>query len=183
MVALSEQRLSATRKCYSSGMNNAADRPNASWFRRYRFVARVFLLLVLLSWSAAAQESRSAGSVTVYKSPSCGCCSKWIDHMRANGFEMTAHNVEDIAAVKAKHGVPAQAASCHTSLVGGYVIEGHVPADVIKRLLRERPKVSGLAVPGMPMGSPGMEVPSGQKDSYAIVSFDASGRQTLVERR
>jgi hypothetical protein len=96
---------------------------------------------------------------------------------------VTSHNVDDIAALKAKHGVPSGAASCHTSLVGDYVVEGHVPADAIKRLLRERPKVRGLAVPGMPMGSPGMEVPSGQKDPYAIVSFDAEGRQTVFERR
>jgi hypothetical protein len=143
----------------------------------------VFLLLLVLSLSAAAQGTKSAGSVTVYKSPSCGCCSKWIDHMRANGFEVTSHNVDDIAALKAKHGVPSRAASCHTSLVGDYVVEGHVPADAIKRLLSERPKVRGLAVPGMPMGSPGMELPSGQKDPYAIVSFDAEGRQTVFERR
>jgi hypothetical protein len=141
------------------------------------------LLLLVLSLSAAAQGPKSAGSVTVYKSPSCGCCSKWIDHMRANGFEVTSHNVDDIAALKAKHGVPSRAASCHTSLIGDYVVEGHVPADAVKRLLRERPNVRGLAVPGMPMGSPGMEVPSGQKDPYAIVSFDAEGRQTVYERR
>jgi hypothetical protein len=103
--------------------------------------------------------------------------------MRANGFDVKAENVEDIAAVKAKHGVPTQAASCHTSLVGGYVVEGHVPADAVKRLLSERPKVTGIAVPGMPMGSPGMEVPSGKKDAYAVVTFDVSGKQTVFERR
>src|SRR5262245_46240428 len=96
---------------------------------------------VLLAWSVGAQAPTPGGSVTVYKSPTCGCCSKWIEHMRANGFAVASHDVEDIAAIKTKHGVPAQAASCHTALVDGYVVEGHVPADVVKRLLRERPKI------------------------------------------
>jgi hypothetical protein len=150
-----------------------------------RIAAFQFLLVssVLVAWNVSAQAPPFAGAVTVYKSPSCGCCSKWIEHMRANGFTVASHDVEDIAAIKTKHGVPSQAASCHTALVDGYVVEGHVPADVVKRLLRERPKVSGIATPGMPMGSPGMEVPSGTKESYSVVSFDASGKQTVFERR
>jgi len=150
-----------------------------------RTAAFQFLLVssVLVAWNVSAQAPASAGAVTVYKSPSCGCCSKWIEHMRANGFTVASHDVEDIAAIKTKHGVPSQAASCHTALVDGYVVEGHVPADVVKRLLRERPKVSGIATPGMPMGSPGMEVPSGTKESYSVVSFDTSGKQTVFERR
>jgi hypothetical protein len=103
--------------------------------------------------------------------------------MRANGFVVTAHDVEDVAAVKAKYGVPAAAGSCHTSLVGGYVVEGHVPADAIKRMLRERPNVVGLSVPGMPVGSPGMEVPGRAADSYSIVTFDQSGKYSVYERR
>jgi len=139
-----------------------------------RALASLILLVSggLFTWSASAQAPTPAGSVTVYKSPTCGCCSKWIEH-----------DVEDIAAIKSKHGVPAQAASCHTALVDGYVVEGHVPADVVKRMLRERPKVSGIATPGMPMGSPGMEVPSGTKEAYAILAFDASGKQTVFDRR
>ena|SRR6516164_11329973 len=150
-----------------------------------RALASLILLVSggLFTWSASAQAPTPAGSVTVYKSPTCGCCSKWIEHMRANGFVVASYDVEDIAAIKSKHGVPAQAASCHTALVDGYVVEGHVPADVVKRMLRERPKVSGIATPGMPMGSPGMEVPSGTKEAYAILAFDASGKQTVFDRR
>jgi hypothetical protein len=100
--------------------------------------------------------------------------------MRANGFDVTATNVEDMAAVKQKYGVPDKAGSCHTSLVGGYVIEGHVPADVVKRLLAERPKVAGLAVPGMPASAPGMDIPG---QPYTIVGFDRAGTLTVYERR
>jgi len=100
--------------------------------------------------------------------------------MRANGFDVTATNVEDMAAVKQKYGVPDKAGSCHTSLVGGYVIEGHVPADVVKRLLAERPKVAGLAVPGMPASAPGMDIPG---QPYTIVGFDRTGQLTVYERR
>lgn len=139
-------------------------------------------LAVAVWGSARPRAQQAATSVTVYKSPTCGCCSKWVDHMRANGFQMTAHDVADIGAVKAKHGVPAEAGSCHTSLVGGYVVEGHVPADAVKRLLAERPKIAGIAVPGMPAGSPGMEVP-GRRDSYSIVSFDRTGQIKIYERR
>jgi len=120
--------------------------------------------------------------VTVYKSASCGCCKNWLEHMRSHGFEVKALDVEDLETVKKTYGVPTSLASCHTGLVGGYVIEGHVPGDVVARLLRERPKVVGLAVPGMPAGSPGMEQP-GRRDPYSVVSFDAAGRQTVYERR
>jgi len=133
--------------------------------------------------SAAAPGAQSLPAVTVYKSPTCGCCSNWIEHMRANGFAVTAHDVEDVGAVKTKYGVPPEAGSCHTSLIDGYVVEGHVPADTVKRLLRERPKVAGIAVPGMPVGSPGMEVPGRAADSYTIVAFEKSGKYTVYERR
>jgi hypothetical protein len=103
--------------------------------------------------------------------------------MRANGFVVTTHDVDDIGEVKAKNGVPGEAGSCHTSLIGGYVVEGHVPADAIKRMLREKPKIAGIAVPGMPVGSPGMEVPGRPADSYSIVAFEKSGKYTVYERR
>jgi hypothetical protein len=121
--------------------------------------------------------------VMVYKTATCGCCSKWVDHMKAAGFAMKVQDVEDIAAVKEKFGVHQQVASCHTSQVGGYVIEGHVPASSVQRLLKERPKVVGLAVPGMPAGSPGMELPSGHKEAYAVVTFDRTGPTGVFERR
>ena len=133
-----------------------------------------------MSFGTASRAQRTAPSVTVYKSPTCGCCTKWVDHMRANGFDVTATNVEDMAAVKQKYGVPDKVGSCHTSLVGGYVIEGHVPADIVKRLLAERPKVAGLAVPGMPASAPGMDIPG---QPYTIVGFDKAGQVTVYERR
>lgn len=139
-----------------------------------------------LAFAAAApraqQTPAAKPSVTVYKSPTCGCCSKWVDHMRASGFEVKALDVEDIEAVKRTHGVPEGISSCHTSLVGGYVIEGHVPADAVARVLRERPKIAGIAVPGMPLGSPGMEQ-GPRKDPYAILSFEKTGKYSVYERR
>jgi hypothetical protein len=153
-------------------------------------VAGGLVVAAAIAAQAGQQGSRSQSpqgsalpAVAVYKSPTCGCCSKWIDHMRANGFVVTAHDVDDVASVKAKHGVPDAAGSCHTSLVGGYVVEGHVPADAVKRMLREKPPIAGIAVPGMPVGSPGMEVPGRAADSYAIVSFDKSGKQAVYERK
>jgi hypothetical protein len=118
----------------------------------------------------------------VYKTATCGCCSKWVDHMRAQGFQVKTEDVDNISRVKETHGVPSAIGSCHTSLVGGYVIEGHVPGDAVHRLLREKPKVTGIAVPGMPAGSPGMEVP-GRKDAYNILTFDKSGQTAVFEKR
>ena len=137
----------------------------------------VALALVALSRSALAdvEPPPAQPQVSVYKTPTCGCCGKWVEHMRASGFVTTATNVPapDVAAIKAKHGVPARLQSCHTSLVGGYVIEGHVPAEDIRRLLREKPAILGLAVPGMPAGSPGMDV--AQFPAYDVIAFDAAG--------
>jgi len=147
--------------------------------RRIGFAAALAVMLAI-SPGAAPRAQRTAPSVTVYKSPTCGCCTKWVDHMRANGFDVTAQNVEDMAAVKDKYGVPDKVGSCHTSVVGGYVIEGHVPADVVKRLLAERPKFTGIAVPGMPASSPGMDIPG---QPYTIVGFDRTGQLTVYERR
>lgn len=114
---------------------------------------RTIAALAMLSLGSAAQ----AASMTVHKSASCGCCAKWVEHVQKHGFEVKVVNVDDIMAVKAKAGIPDKLASCHTTMVGGYVIEGHVPAADIKKLLASKPKAKGLAVPGMPMGSPGME--------------------------
>ena len=108
-------------------------------------------------------------AVTVYKSPTCGCCTKWVDHLRKHGFQVTAKDTEDMNAIKASLGVPRNLTSCHTAVVGKYVIEGHVPAEDITRLLAEKPKVVGLAVPGMPAGSPGME--TGRVDRYDVIAF------------
>ena len=123
----------------------------------------------LLAAATEASEAAHGAEITVYKSPTCGCCTKWVDHLRASGFNVTAHDTADMASVKAKLGVPDGMASCHTAVVSGYVIEGHVPAADIQRLLEEKPKVAGLAVPGMPMGSPGME--GSRTDKYEVLTF------------
>jgi hypothetical protein len=106
-----------------------------------------------------------------------------VDHLREKGFTVDARDVGNLAAIKRKHGVPTALESCHTALVDGYVVEGHVPADVIDQLLRERPKVVGLAVPGMPVGSPGMESPGRKAERYDIVAFDARGGTRVFARR
>lgn len=126
-----------------------------------------YLLATLLI--TVAVSSHAGQLVTVYKSPGCGCCDDWVDHMRANGFEVTTFNVTDLDQVKKELGVPLDLSSCHTAKVGGYVIEGHVPAADIRRLLKERPKISGLIVPRMPVGSPGME--GSRADDYDVLMF------------
>ena len=120
----------------------------------------------------------------VYKSPTCGCCKQWVDHAKSAGFDTRVTDLDDAAldAKKASLGVAPRLQSCHTSVVGGYVIEGHVPAADIARLLKERPSVVGLAAPGMPRGSPGMEMPNGMKDAYDVVSFDKSGATKVFAR-
>lgn len=125
------------------------------------------MLLVLTACAAAAQ------TVTVYKDPGCGCCAAWVDHLKANGFAVKVHDVRDMTPHKERLKVPERLASCHTAVVGGYTIEGHVPAAEVKRLLAERPNAIGLAVPGMPQGSPGME--TGKRDAYDVLLFGAGG--------
>jgi len=118
--------------------------------------------------------------VEVWKDVSCGCCHDWIAHMKAHGFELRAYDVGNVAA-RQRLGVPARYGSCHTALVGGYAIEGHVPASEVQRLLRERPPAVGLVVPGMPIGSPGMDTPAygGRRDAYAVLLLAADGSTTV----
>ena len=123
-----------------------------------------------------ADAASPAGAFVVYKSPSCGCCSAWIDHVREHGHDVEPVDVvayDALTAHKEEAGVPSDLESCHTALVDGYTIEGHVPADVIDRLLRERPDIRGLAVPGMPIGSPGMEGPGAAP--YEVIAFEDDG--------
>ena len=122
-------------------------------------------------------------SISVWKTATCGCCGLWVEHMRKSGFEAAVMDVSDLEPIKQKLGVPPNLASCHTALVNGFIVEGHIPADAVRRLLKERPAVAGIAVPGMPLGSPGMEVPGGQKQPYAIVAFDKQGKQSVFEKR
>jgi hypothetical protein len=118
--------------------------------------------------------------VTVYKSASCGCCKDWVKHLESNGFKVQAHDVTDLDRIKRNLGVQPKYASCHTAVADGYTLEGHVPAADIKRLLAERPKGRGLAVPGMPGGSPGME--SAPKQPYATLLLDDQGGSKLFEQ-
>jgi hypothetical protein len=124
-----------------------------------------------------------AKNATVYKTPSCGCCKKWVDHMQKGGYTVTVHDLEDVAPIKKKYAVPDALASCHTAIVtGGYIIEGHVPADLVDRLVTQAPKdVIGLAVPGMVQGSPGME--GGTTEKYDVVSFDKAGKTKVYAHR
>ena len=117
----------------------------------------------------------SALVATVYKTPTCGCCQAWVNHLTASGFRVTTVDREDLAPIKAQHGVGEHLASCHTAVIGGYVVEGHVPAADIVRLLKERPAIAGITAPGMPSGSPGMEMPGAPADRYDVVSFDRAG--------
>ncbi len=121
--------------------------------------------------------------VVVYKSATCGCCSNWAEYLRDNGLTVRIEDVADLTAVKATLGVPSELQSCHTAVIEGYVIEGHVPIEPIRRLLEERPEIVGLAVPGMPTGSPGMETPGRPADSYDIVAFDEAGNTSVYESR
>lgn len=115
-------------------------------------------------------------AVEVYKDPSCGCCGKWAEHLRQNGFVVTVHEVADMASIKHQAGFPEAMESCHTAVVGGYLIEGHVPAGDIRRLLAERPGVRGLAVPGMPASAPGMDMPG---EPYIVFAFYAYGESAV----
>lgn len=116
--------------------------------------------------------------VTVHRSPTCSCCEKWVNHLKANNFNVTDIVTEDMQSIKSKFGVSAEMASCHTAVVNGYVVEGHVPANDIKQLLKTKPGIVGISVPGMPTGTPGMEM-GDKKDAYDVVSFDEKN-QTKV---
>ena len=149
-------------------------------FDRRRMLTTPLLAAAALPFWAYAKAPLP--EVNVYKDPDCGCCSAWAEHMRRNGFRVVTHDVRDLTAVKRKHRVPQALDACHTAIVEGYAVEGHVPADAVRRLLRERPAgVIGLAVPGMPPGSPGMESPTPQR--YDILAFDARGKSRVYERR
>ena len=122
-------------------------------------------------------ESAKKPTITVYKDPGCGCCKAWVEHLRKNGYTVVAKDTPDMSEIKGALGVPEAVTSCHTAVVNGYLIEGHVPAADIDRLLAKKPHIAGLGVPGMPMGSPGMEGPSSQH--YKVLGFDKSGKTSV----
>ncbi len=144
--------------------NHPADRALLVALLAAAIVAGAFLI----SGSAAADPA----TIQVYKTPTCSCCTKWIDHLREAGFDVEATDLPDLTAFKAMNGIPNDLSSCHTAIVEGYLIEGHVPASDITKLLKERPKIAGLTVPGMPMGSPGMEHPDPERhEAFEVLAF------------
>lgn len=127
---------------------------------------------------SSALHAAEAPSIEVYRDPNCGCCSAWVEHLQANGFTVNEHIEQDMSAVKQRLGVPPRLASCHTGVINGQFVEGHVPArDVLG--LKQRPELAGLAVPGMPHGSPGME--TGRQDSYEVIGLDRQGKESVVQ--
>lgn len=151
---------------------------------------RVILAMVTiavggLGLHVAAQQKPTAATaqkITVYKTSSCGCCRLWVDHLKASGFDVQAMDVSsaDVRAVSKAAGLKDDDTSCHTAKIGNYVVEGHVPADDIKRMLKEKPAIAGIAAPGMPQGSPGME--QGSKEPYDVVAFTKDGKTTVYAK-
>lgn len=137
---------------------------------------------LVIARPALADAQAPVRAMTVYKDPNCGCCEQWVAHVKAAGFAVTVRDTADMQTVKSSFGVPDALGSCHTARVGTYTIEGHVPADLIKKLLAEKPVARGLAVPGMPIGSPGMEQ-GNQKDPYNVLLFDKAGRTQVYASR
>jgi hypothetical protein len=140
---------------------------------------KTFLCTVLGLSLLSRRSSAAISRVTVYKDPTCGCCGKWAEHLRSNGFDVTVQETKDLVGYRKKYGVPESLASCHTAVVEGYAIEGHVPAREVQRVLKERPKAKGLAVPGMPLGSPGMDAAKAQ--AYSVLLFDEAGRSQVYQ--
>jgi hypothetical protein len=132
------------------------------------------LMLTTGAVAPAVKATPKEPTITVYKDPSCGCCKSWIEHLIKHGYRVDAKDSPNMAEIKRTLGVPEALTACHTGVVNGYLIEGHVPAADIAKLLKEKPKVAGLAVPGMPMGSPGMEGP--RRQHYQVLSFDKNGK-------
>lgn len=152
-----------------------------------RWVPFALAAAVVVSLGAASTEHRAAAApaavsvVTVYKSASCGCCGKWVDYLRANGFEVKVVDMDDLSEIKSASGVPRSLQTCHTAIVEGYVVEGHVPIDALRTLLHDRPKVAGIAVPGMPTGSPGMDGTPAQH--YDVIAWDKTGKTSVFAKK
>ena len=140
------------------------------------------LSLAALLVATASAQAPALTKMTVYKSPTCGCCAKWVEHMKKAGFDLAVTDTDNVSLIKAEHKVPSNLAACHTAIVNGYVVEGHVPDDVIRKMLAEKPKISGIAVAGMPMGAPGMET-DGVPQSYDVMAFDATGASRVYAKK
>lgn len=131
----------------------------------------------------SVRGAKAAPLIVVNKDPSCGCCSSWVRHLGSAGFDTRVHELNDLEPLKRRLGIPAALESCHTAEIDGFVIEGHVPASAIRRLLTERPAAIGLAVPGMPIGSPGMEIPGTPDETYEVVLFGPAGQRVFAHYR
>ncbi len=145
-----------------------------------RWPAVIAAVLLQIGLPVSAQET--GAQVEVYKSPTCGCCTAWSEHMRDAGFRVHETKREDMTAIKSAYGVPEPLSSCHTAVIEGYIIEGHVPAADVRRLLRERPDVAGLTAPGMPMQSPGMQPKGLPPKGYTVYAFRRDGSRTVFSR-
>jgi len=175
---MTRKRSSAKRR-KSANASGQIDQPVSRRFGRRSLMIGLGGVAVAAAGAMAfpglfGSGSARAGEVVVYKSPSCGCCGQWATHMRQSGFAVSVKNIDNISPVKEQAGVPYDLESCHTAFIDGYVVEGHVPAQDIHKMLAEKPSIKGLAVPGMPMGSPGME--GGDPEPYTVYSFDADGK-------
>lgn len=144
------------------------------------FIVPSALMVVLISFSEWNNPFERT-DLTVYRKPSCQCCMRWVDHLRESGLNVKVVNVDTTKTKQDEVGLPASLSACHTAIMGNYVIEGHVPADLVHNLIQERPNILGLAVPGMPRGSPGMEAPDPQK--YDVIMFDRSGNSRVIATR
>lgn len=149
------------------------------------FAAVVGVLAIAGAALVVAQQKpvSSRTPIVVYKTATCGCCSLWVEHMRQNGFQPEVHDVSaaQVRAVSRSAGLADDGASCHTTKVGNYIVEGHVPASDVKRLLKEKPAIAGIAAPGMPLGSPGMEQ-GGRKEAYDVISFTKAGKTAVFAK-
>jgi len=149
--------------------------------RKWMFAGVLGAAGVLGGAGYAVLGGADEGVITVYKTPTCECCVDWVSHLREEGFEVESVVTEqrEINQVRRSHGITPELVSCHTAVVDGYAVEGHVPAEDIRRMLEEQPAISGLSVPGMPIGSPGMEIPGQPDESYQVLAFDDGGQTTV----
>lgn len=148
----------------------------------FRVASLVGVALLASAYVPATRPAEaSAVTVTVFKDANCGCCKSWVEHLRSHAFTVVARDTSDLSGIKRTARVPQRLGSCHTAFVNGYVVEGHVPAADIQRLLKEKPKIAGIAVAGMPAGSPGMEV-GDRKDPYEVVAFTRDGRTQVFAK-
>ena len=149
--------------------------------RRKVIQAGLAAAATVVVWPAPVPARAAQGTaMVVYKSPSCGCCAKWVEHMRAQGFTVSVRDLQDMDPIKTRYQIGEKFRSCHTAIVAGYVIEGHVPAEDVKRLLRERPRITGLTIPGMPPSAPGMDLKPTRP--YAVLALDPKGNTTVFAK-